>query len=36
MTYDPDLKELLLLDGSSESSDPRGVWKWNGSNWIAP
>ena len=37
MTYDPDRQELLLLDGSGEAGgNPRGVWKWDGTNWIAP
>ncbi len=37
MTYDPDRKELLLLDGAMTAAcNPRGVWKWNGSNWLAP
>jgi hypothetical protein len=27
----------LLLDGRGDTNiNPRGVWKWNGSNWLAP
>jgi hypothetical protein len=35
MTYGPALREVLLIGGANASTDPRGIWTWNGRTWTS-
>jgi YVTN family beta-propeller protein len=33
MTYDQATRSIVLFGGSNGTTDPRGLWEWNGTTW---